>query len=191
MNTMKSAIVLGARQRYGFMICEQLLEQDYQVYAKDFIQWQTSEQEERWLFIGRNAHLQYAHLHEEKNIFDEKVLMIIVPLVDFYSQQKTEVHDLLLSILKEQNSMQIQTPIVLIQPSCMQRSYSTFSQAIEKIKEERIKMGGEVLEYHITMGNEDIYFRLNNYSEWIKNTEGGEIGSVIHHLSEKVKADGC
>ncbi len=46
MKKMKSAIVLGARQQFGFKICEELLEDDYLVFAKDFIQWQTNEQKE-------------------------------------------------------------------------------------------------------------------------------------------------
>ncbi|MBO0993661.1 hypothetical protein [Bacillus sp. SD088] len=191
---MKSAIVLGARQQYGFKLCEELLEQGYQVNAMDFNQWQTTEQEEKWLFIGRNANLHYAPLHENENISDNQALILIVPLIDFYSRQKTEAHDALLSILKKLNELQAQTPLVLIQPLTIQRSYSTFSQEIEKIKEDRIKMDGEVLEYHIMIGrdmeNEDIYFRDNEKSGWIRNIESEKILSAIRrHIEERVQIE--
>lgn len=192
---MKSAIVLGARQQYGFKLCEELLEQGYQVNAMDFNQWQTTEQEEKWLFIGRNANLHYAPLHEKENISDNQAFMLIVPLIDFYSRQQTEVHDALLSILKKSNESQAQTPLVLIQPLTIQRSYSTFFQEIEKIKEDRIKMGAEVLEYHIMIGrdaeNEDIYFKNNEKSGWIRNIESGKILSVIRQdIEESVENEG-
>ncbi|KRG10861.1 hypothetical protein ACA29_19515 [Lederbergia galactosidilytica] len=113
------------------------------------IQWQTNEQKENWLYIGRNAHLNYTDLEKAENIYEEKSSLVIIPLVDFYTREETKAHDLLISILKDQSFTPIQTPLVLIQPYSMQRSYSTFSQAIEKLKEERMKMGGEVLEYHL------------------------------------------
>ncbi|OAK67736.1 hypothetical protein [Lederbergia galactosidilytica] len=188
---MKSAIVLGARQQFGFKICEELLEDDYLVFAKDFIQWQTNEQKENWLYIGRNAHLNYTDLEKAENIYEEKSSLVIIPLVDFYTREETKAHDLLISILKDQSFTPIQTPLVLIQPYSMQRSYSTFSQAIEKLKEERMKMGGEVLEYHLPMKSEGIYFRLNDHYEWIKNTDREEIATVIYHLGEKINIDSC
>lgn len=191
MKKMKSAIVLGARQQFGFKICEELLEDDYLVFAKDFIQWQTNEQKENWLYIGRNAHLNYTDLEKAENIYEEKSSLVIIPLVDFYTREETKAHDLLISILKDQSFTPIQTPLVLIQPYSMQRSYSTFSQAIEKLKEERMKMGGEVLEYHLPMKSEGIYFRLNDHYEWIKNTEREEIATVIYHLGEKINIDSC
>ncbi|MCJ7840370.1 hypothetical protein MUB24_05450 [Lederbergia sp. NSJ-179] len=186
---MKSAIVIGARQSTGFKICSELLEKGYMVFAKDYMQWETEEQKDRWLYIGRNAHLDYVHLDHE-TIFEEEASSIFVPVNDFYVAQATEIQEKLLLLLDKQILNKEDSQFIFIQPLQGNRILKTFSRNIEKIKEKRRDMGGGMKEYFIQnerkSEQEYFYFKSLNKTEWIQveQRQKGMIRQLLDHLEQ-------
>ncbi|MEK3887409.1 hypothetical protein [Bacillus sp. FSL K6-3431] len=113
---MKSAVVFGARQQYGFELCVKLLDVGCYVYAIDHENWQTDVCEERWMQIGRNAHVELIILnHKLSNkqpVFLEKIQYYMVPVIDYSNFQYDTAHKQMLQMLelyyKADNSSQAQ-----------------------------------------------------------------------------------
>ncbi|MCR2820995.1 hypothetical protein [Lederbergia panacisoli] len=165
---MKSAVVFGARQFLGYEFCVQLLEKGYKVFAKDFAEWQNEEHEEKWLFIGRNANLQYEQLEENciKKI-NEPIHYFIIPLTDFYSNDFPDIHTHFIRIIKTLalDETYKQSTFVFIQPPAIDKRNSNFCSNIENLKSEIRERGMNLVEYCILnneLNKEDAFLFLNS-----------------------------
>ncbi|MBS4198674.1 hypothetical protein KHA93_03290 [Bacillus sp. FJAT-49732] len=168
---MKSAIVFGARQSLGYELCVQLLEKGYKVYAKDFAQWQNEEQEEKWLFIGRNANLQYEHLEdflETKQ--SESIHYFFIPLLDFYTRDFPEIYERFNQILKiiGKDDSLFTTQFIIIHPSAIQVRKSNFYSEIESFIKGIQEKGIKVTEYCVPVNKQDhfLLFTSNSQESW-------------------------
>src|SRR5690606_41165525 len=93
---MRTAIVVGARQSLGFRICRQLLESGFVVYGKDYASWQNEQCEENWMYISRNANLHFDYVDDDHDLISEDVDFLIVPLIDFYERDYSNINEQLL-----------------------------------------------------------------------------------------------
>ncbi|HEY4553005.1 MAG TPA: hypothetical protein VIG80_07405 [Bacillaceae bacterium] len=155
---MNHAIVLGARQTVGFEICSQLLDLGCLVHAFDHREWQEELHENRWMMIGRNAHLQYSYMEEVWNVLQqiEHAFYCFIPLADYYSRENTKLQEAMLSFLDEieRREWGDKCPLVFLNPPVISREHSTFHMEVEKriaaLKSKRIK----VLEFFLPAENE-------------------------------------
>lgn len=95
---MRHAAVYGARQPFGFELCSQLLEKGYYVHAVDHQYWMREADEEKWLFVGRNANLDYYEIQNEDDHAKlpfkvPKNCLIFIPVVDYMMRHVSQVRD--------------------------------------------------------------------------------------------------
>ncbi len=129
---MKTAVLFGARQDFGFELCSLLLEKGYEVIAIDHQDWITDHQEENWLLIGRNANVRYKELSNEKELIHhtlmEKECLYIIPTIDYFNRCNANVREQLLGqlqgLLEHKNSNEC---LLLIHPSATERMQSSFA----------------------------------------------------------------
>ncbi|MBS4193643.1 hypothetical protein [Lederbergia citri] len=157
---MKSAVVFSARQLLGYEFCVQLLEKGYTVFAEDFMEWQNEDHEEKWLFIGRNANLQYNQLDDLLSAKQNKYIdYVFIPLPDFYSRDFPQIQkqfiDLLKNITKDEAISQ--SNFIIIQPSAIHYRNSYFYNEIEKVKSEIHERGTMVMEYYVPVDEQDTF----------------------------------
>lgn len=101
---MRHAAVYGARQPVGFELCSQLLEKGYFVYAVDHQLWMREADEERWLYVGRNANLKYFELqnegdHDKLPFQVPENCCIFIPISDYVMRHVSQVTDQLIQQL--------------------------------------------------------------------------------------------
>ncbi|MCJ8005992.1 hypothetical protein ACFFF5_05350 [Lederbergia wuyishanensis] len=187
---MKSAVVFGARQPLGYELCVQLLEKGYKVYAKDFAEWQNEDHEEKWLYIGRNANLQYEHLN---HIFEEKhdsIQYFFIPLADFYKRDFPEIQERFTQLLKEYGKENVfsNSNIVLIQSSAIHFRNSNFYSEIERFKKEIQENITNVIEYCIPINEQDKFLlsTTNQREDWctlkISLSSNSIVNEIIEHI---------
>ena len=205
---MKTAVVFGARQFFGFEICSQLLDKGYYVHAIDHQNWQKKDHKDKWLFIGRNANLKYTNIEEQTDVFrqtniPELPYLYIFPLVDYYSCNDSIVRDQLTIMLEElaTSPSPSESLFIFLQPSAFPMNDSQFNGKMEELITE-IRNEHKVFEYSLLISeyiHEDHFFYINN--EEAANWERVENGShakheqveelvkkVITHLEKKVKS---
>ncbi|MBS4177410.1 hypothetical protein [Lederbergia citrea] len=202
---MKVAVVFGARQLLGYEFCVKLLEKGYAVNALDYAFWQERQHEERWLFIGRNANLQYFNI-EDRDIDEtlqeieessNNTLYYFFPLTDFYARDRPEIHEQLVFLLKKISvrSSISKSIIVFVQPSAIGKWNRNFSSEIETIKRDMWNKQGKIIEYCIpvdmsTEKGKFVYYQTNKTHEWQKHKMKEHVTDVteqiISHLEEKI-----
>lgn len=129
---MKTAVLFGARQSFGFELCSVLLEEGYEVFAIDHQDWITDQQEENWLLIGRNANVRYRELSNEKEFIHQTLMeeecLYIIPTIDYFNRCNTNVREQLLAqlqgFLEHKN---IKECLLLIHPHATERKQSSFA----------------------------------------------------------------
>lgn len=191
---MKTAIVLGARQELGFQLCEHLLENDYAVFANDFLLWQDETHEEKWLYIGRNAHLHYMKSENIADILKKEALTfhyIIIPLIDFYLRDFPELEEPLIKELTELvNEVAFTTSIfVFIQPTALEKRNLSLSLKMEQMK---LKMKHKFVDILVsnndsTPPEHELFFQVNQRQQRneVTNKKGERVSScIIHYLEE-------
>lgn len=150
---MKTAVVFGARQPFGFELCCQLLEKGYSVYAIEHHQWITQEQEENWLLIGRNANLKYMELKNDEGpaqqLFSGEEYLYIIPSIDYLSRNHANVRNHLMLQLKNLLELEKTKSLLLIHPSVTGRNESSFAGKLNGLFES-IKKKHQVREYCIS-----------------------------------------
>ncbi|MBS4218019.1 hypothetical protein KHA96_06740 [Bacillus sp. FJAT-49711] len=195
---MKSAVVFGARQLLGYEFCVQLLEKGYKVLAKDFAKWQNKEQEEKWLFIGRNANLQYEQIEENSlgKIY-EPVHYFFIPLPDFYSKDFPDIHHHFIHIIKTLTLDELftQSIFVMIQPSAIDKGNSNFCSNIEKLKTDIRERGNKLIEYCMLNNNVNkketrLFFNSSTNDKWRGlDNEFSSVSitkEIIEHIEKKM-----
>ncbi|WP_062105295.1 hypothetical protein [Bacillus niameyensis] len=186
---MKSAMVIGARQDLGFEICKELLNEGMIVHARDFSEWQTEQHEERWLFIGRNANLDYSTLNK-KDMDRKNIDYLFIPLTDFYVGLREDIHNQIISLLRHYFAVEaIKSTIVIVQPSVMEREWEDLYLKMEEWKVEMNKRNWHIAEYYIGMSEHDqtkVYFKSDEKCEWVlgnsREREGHFIKNILEHL---------
>ncbi|MBW8350407.1 hypothetical protein K0H71_13245 [Bacillus sp. IITD106] len=186
-------MVFSARQLLGFEFCVQLLEKGYTVFAEDFMEWQNEEHEEKWLFIGRNANLQYNQLDDLLRAKENMhIHYVFIPLPDFYTRDFPQIQkqfiDLLKSLSKDETFSQ--TNFIIVQPSAIQHRSSFFHSEIEKIKSEIHQRGNRVLEYCITIDEQDPFLlftsKLNKNWTSLKLESSSIAHEIIAHVENNI-----
>lgn len=109
---MRHAVVYGARQPFGFELCSQLLEKGYVVHAVDHQHWMREEDEEKWLFIGRNANLVYYEIAREEDhaklpFQPSNNCLIFIPVIDYVMRHVSHVADQLVRQLTYLSHMEM------------------------------------------------------------------------------------
>lgn len=129
---MKTAVLFGARQDFGFELCSLLLEKGYEVFAIDHRDWITDKQEENWLLIGRNANVRYKELSSEEESIHQALMeeecLYIIPTIDYFNRCNINAMEQLLAQLQgflERKS--IKECLLLIHPSATERTQSSFA----------------------------------------------------------------
>lgn len=133
---MRKAVVLAARQENGFLLCKELLEQGYSVYAFDHSEWQNEEHEEKSLFLGRNANLHYDemdHALTELKQLDEQELFVFIPFIDYYVRDYPEVKQHFIQVFNQIIEQKQEATYILIHPSSVRVNQSPFYTDIESI----------------------------------------------------------
>lgn len=140
---MKTAVVFGARQPFGFEICSCLLEKGFEVYGIDHEQWISQEQNDNWLLIGRNANLRYMELKKtdkslQQNLLDERGLFII-PILDYLSNNNNVMDQLVSQVKGIAEEQRSGDSLLVIQPPFLERDQSSyirnFNDLLQLIKE--------------------------------------------------------
>ncbi|RWR14527.1 hypothetical protein QNH23_09460 [Siminovitchia fortis] len=148
---MKTAVLFGARQPFGFELCSLLLEKGYDVFAIDHSDWITDEQEEKWLLIGRNANLRYMELENvedsiQQKLSDEKCLYII-PTLDYLNRcHPSARNELIYQLERFSERKKTEASLLLIHPPATERSQSSFAGKLNGIFES-LKKFHNVWEY--------------------------------------------
>jgi hypothetical protein len=137
---MKDAAVYGARQPFGFELCTQLLERGYCVYAVDHEYWMRESDEEKWLFIGRNANLRYFGL---KNGNDDAALpfqpqrhcLFFIPVIDYAVRHVPEVTEQLIRQVEtiSQTDQSAENCLVWIHPPASKRNQGAFFKKLHAV----------------------------------------------------------
>ncbi|VEF48702.1 NAD(P)-binding Rossmann-fold domain-containing protein [Bacillus freudenreichii] len=151
---MKTAVIFGARQPFGFELCSRLLERGFEVYGIDHHQWITEEQEDNWLLIGRNANLRYMELEKTDDtihqaLLDERCLYII-PTLDYLNKNDNGVRNQLVSQLKRiAEGKRARESLLVIQPPSIERAQSSFIHSFNELLES-VKENHRVIEYSLS-----------------------------------------
>lgn len=192
LSIVKSAMVLGARQDFGFEICKELLNEGLIVHARDFSEWQTEHHEERWLIIGRNANLDYSNLKQE-DIDKRNVDYLFIPLTDFYTGLREDIHNQMISLLRGYFAVEARkSTIVIVQPTVMERKWEDLYLKMEEWKVEMNKKKWNIAEYYIEMSKFDqteVYFKSGEKYEWVfgnsRERKGHFVKNILEHLDRK------
>lgn len=162
---MKSAVVFGARQQYGYEICAKLLEFGWIVYGIDHEKWQTEEKEDRWMGIGRNAHLQLMIIEQHKKNaalidYSKNPHMYIIPVLDYDAYHLDVMHDQLILMLEHLSKLQQDTkPLFLfIQSAASKRNQSEFQQNLEILLEQMRRDQQHVIQYFLPSTHSHMFF---------------------------------
>lgn len=173
---MRTAVVFGARQRFGFEICVQLLDKGYVVRALEHEQWQTEEAEEKWMLIGRNANLTYDELKQGRaqslvqSIKEDSIY--IIPLIDYYFKQIKCVQDQLVRQFQLIATCDLASSFfVFLHPSALNREQVTFAKESEVFIQSLRKKGVSLLEYYlpsVTSNHQDrlIFMKQAERGQW-------------------------
>ncbi len=175
---MRNVVVYGARQCFGFEMCKQLLEKGYFVHAVDHEQWQTEQNEEQWMFVGRNANLIYDELvgNEQRLCNDiEKHPIYMIPLIDYCVKQHSDVQEQLVTQLQLLSTRaQTESLFIFVHPLAVQREQETFvkesGQLIQSIRKKEVPL----IEYFVpTFSHKggNIFMREAEREQWKKIDE--------------------
>ncbi|MFC5464005.1 hypothetical protein [Lederbergia graminis] len=185
---MRTAIVVGARQSLGFRICSQLLDSGFVVYGKDYASWQNEQCEENWMYIGRNANLHFDYVDDDHDLISEDVDFLIVPLIDFYERDDSNINEQLLIQLQGiiTKPSFAKTTILLVGPTAIHSRNCKISKGIEELKLNH----KNVKEYCITMDYEQadgaLYYKASNIAhKWTKK-ELQNYDEIAQFLIEKI-----
>ena len=170
---------------------------DVLVIGKDHKIWLDERHEEKWMFIGRNANLQYKNIDDHTDqwgISSENILYYIIPLTDYYSQSIhiDEVHEQLIIQLRNLSALDSNSNslFVFIQPSSISRNYAKFSSEIESIKIDMRRKQYKIVEYcfNIDPSNEQgrfYFYSSHEFQNWQRRQFQLQIHEdIVHHLKD-------
>lgn len=148
---MKTAVLFGACQPFGFELCSQLLEKGYDVCAIDHSDWITDEQEENWLLIGRNANLRYMELENSEDsiqqILNGEHCLYIIPTVDYLKRSNINARNQLIFQLERfSERTKTKESLFVIHPPVTERKQTSFARKLNGLFE-ALKKIHNVMEY--------------------------------------------
>lgn len=187
---LRTAVVIGARQFFGFQLTLHLLENGYEVMAYDYPEWQSEKHNEQWMFIGRNANLHYREIQED-NLSLTNCHIIFIPLVDFFQNNLKIVQEKIVKLLQAiGKNKQENLTIVIILPFTIPLDFKNFYielfSVIQTLKENEEK----VVEYTLPLTSKEnyIYFQTRTEQKWLDWNKGKQmdddslIDYILDHL---------
>lgn len=169
---MRSAVVFGARQQYGFELCEKLLDLGCYVYAVDHKEWQTDQCEERWMLIGRNAHVELMLINQQQKVKEqlsciEKAEYYIIPVLDYAERNYDKTHEQFLQMLDKSLSLKARKQFLFLYALSSNIQHDIFYKKIRSLIEKERENNHQVKEYYFptTESHGDIYIQTENRQE--------------------------
>ncbi len=166
---MRSAVVFGARQQYGFEVCAKLLDLGCYVYAVDHANWQTEECEDRWMQIGRNAHVELMLINQQQSVKDQPRVMeqaecYIIPILDYTNHKYDRSHEQLLRMLDMYVPWESSKKFIFLHGFKSNMNHHTLHKKVESFVRNVGKNNHQVKEYYLPPAEMQgyIYLQTNN-----------------------------